>query len=118
MKNQKVITSRVSRRDFIRNTSIGLVGTGLLSNVGLAKADQSAIELNFLFGPDDSGTIKRLISDFNRQYEGEIKVNWIEMDRLSDNFYRQLTSEFTVESTSIDVIGADIPWTAAFAKKK
>ncbi len=109
----------IDRRKFIKKLGVGLAGTSLLStNLVSAKSNQAGVQLNFLHGPDDSGTIQAIINKFNREYEGRIAVNWIKAGRLSDQQYRELISEFTVESSNLDVITADIPWTAAFAKNR
>jgi len=105
----------IKRRTFLKLGGTGLAG-GLLMPRLVHSKTQELIKLNFLFGPDDSGTIRATINNFNKQNAGSIEVNWIEMSRLSDDYYRQFKSEFTVESASIDVLGADVPWTAAFAR--
>jgi len=72
------------------------------------------VELTFSFGPDDSGSLRALIDRFNAAYEGEIRVTWREMARESDAYFRQLQSDFLVGAVDIDVIGADVIWTAEF----
>ena len=72
------------------------------------------LELTFSFGPDDSGSLRALIDSFNAEYEGEIRVTWREAARDSDAYFRQLASDFLVGAADVDVIGADVIWTAEF----
>lgn len=80
-------------------------------------SEQTPTELTFAFGPDDSGAVKALIEAFNRTHKGEIQVNWKEGSRLSNEFYREIEKEFASGEPTIDVIGGDVVWTAAFARK-
>ena len=53
-------------------------------------SEQTATELTFAFGPDDSGAVADLIESFNRTYQGEIHVNWQEGSRVSNEFFREI----------------------------
>jgi len=109
----------IKRRRFIKLTGAGILGSSILNPLKiLGKSNNSEpIEIIFAFGPDDSGTYKKVIDRFNQKYQGMIHVNFREMARESDNYYRQLVSDFSVQSTEIDVFGADITWTAEFGRK-
>ena len=89
-----------------------------LPGIGAAHAQGSGggpIELTFAFGPDDSGSLAALVEAFNAANEGRIRITHREMARASDAYYRQLRSDFEVGDTGIDVVGADLIWTAEFA---
>ena len=110
--------SNFGRRKFLKLSSLGIAGLSFTQLPLSARTSREGTEIVFAFGPDDSGTIKRVIQKFNRQYKGQIKVTWQEMNRLSDQHHRQLVSDFTVDSEDIDVLGADVPWTAEFSRNE
>jgi len=110
--------SNFGRRKFLKLSSLGIAGLSFTQLPLSARTSREVTEIVFAFGPDDSGTIKRVIQKFNRQYKGQIKVTWQEMNRLSDQYHRQLVSDFTVDSEDIDVLGADVPWTAEFSRNE
>lgn len=109
----------LSRRNFLKSTGAGIAGAALMGTQGMFSRvhAQSPVSLTFSFGPDDSGSLQNLIDAFNQQYEGRIQVNWQQMARETDTYFRQLKSNFVAQSAEIDVIGADIIWTAEFAQK-
>lgn len=104
-----------------RRTALKLAGAGvaagLASAFGRGAGAQGATELTFAFGPDDSGSLARLVDAFNAENEGRIRVTHREMARESDDYYRQLRSDFEVGAGDVDVFGADIIWTAEFATR-
>jgi len=105
------------RRKFIKELGAGLSGILLSPHVfGRGNPSQAQTELVFSFGSEDTDTISKLVDNFNNQYQGRIQVKWKKRARSSDVHYNQLKSDFTVESDDFDGLGADVPWTAAFAK--
>lgn len=76
------------------------------------------VEVNFIFGPDDSGTLESLIDRFNKENKGVIKVNYIEGSRSSDIFYEELAEEFTNKQSNFDAFAGDVIWTSAFAQNE
>ncbi len=106
-----------SRRDFLKLGGAGLAGAALLHAPGCAPPAEGPVEIVFSFGPDDSGTLQALLDAFNDEHQGQIRVTWRVMDRASDAYFRQLESAFTAAAADIDVIGADVVWTAEFAHK-
>ncbi len=107
----------LNRRSFLQLASTGVVGSLALPAMGESRSQQ-AIQLTFAHGPDDSGIIAQVIDQFNAEYAGQIQVTWKVMERESNDYYQQLTSDFNVESGEIDVFSCDVPWTAQFARKK
>lgn len=78
---------------------------------------QQAVELVFAYGPEDTGSLQAVIDYFNKAHKGEIEVVWKKGSRVSNEFYRELEKEFTAETPSVDVVGADVVWTSSFAKQ-
>ena len=78
----------------------------------------SPTEIGFFFGPDDTGTLQKLIDQFNKEHKGLIKVTLKQGSRSSDLFYDQLAEEFNAGQASFDVFAADVVWTAAFAQNE
>ena len=110
--------SNFGRRKFLKLSSLGIAGLSFTQLPLSARTSREVTEIVFAFGPDDSGTIKRVIQKFNQQYKEQIKVTWQEMNRLSDQHHQQLVSDFTVDSDDIDVLGTDVPWTAEFSRNE
>jgi multiple sugar transport system substrate-binding protein len=103
----------LDRRNVLKMTAAGAAGAAVLGAPAIVRSQQP-FEITFSFGPDDSGSLQSLIDAFNRAHEGRIKVVWREMARSTDDYFRQLVSDFDVGSSDIDVIGADVIWTAEF----
>ena len=86
--------------------------------VAPVQAQGGAREIVFASGPDDTGTVQRIVDDFNKSHRGEIQVQWRQMARESDAHRRELVEAFTADAGGIDVIASDVVWTAEFAKKR
>ncbi|MGC3872595.1 ABC transporter substrate-binding protein [Halomonas sp. GXIMD04776] len=115
-KNAAVHPDSTRRRLLLSGLGLGGMAVLGLSPLGAIAADKPE-EITFAFGPDDSGSLQALIEAFNQQYEDRIRVRYQLMPRASDAFYRQIVSDFDVESRRIDVFGGDMVWTAAFASR-
>ena len=108
----------ISRRDFLKRGGAGLASATLWPAGTKAAAPalvRRQTDLVLSFGPDDTGTLQPLLDAFNRDHP-DIRVTRRVMARESDAYYRQLESDFTAGADDIDVIGADVVWTAAFAR--
>ena len=79
---------------------------------------EKPVEITFAFGPDDSGILASSIDKFNEANKGKIKVNWEVGSRSSTEFYNYLLDELNSEESTIDVLGSDVVWTAAFAENE
>ena len=104
--------------DILRSRGNGLillVCLGVLANFNCSRTE--AIDLTFAFGPDDSGAIASLIEDFNRQHKRDIHINWLEGARASNEFFRQIAQDIRAETPQMDIIAADVVWTAALASE-
>ncbi len=111
---------KLHQRVFLTNLPTTLTYCLLLMLLLLLFACQQKepVKINFAFGPDDSGAVQHLIDEFNQQHQGDIHVNWTETSRLSNEFYRTVEKDFTAETPMMDVIGADVVWTSAFAQRE
>jgi multiple sugar transport system substrate-binding protein len=105
-------TSNLSRRGLVLGGASGLGAAALAPRW---VRGQTPVELTFSFAPDESGSMAQMIEAFNAANEGRIRVSWREMPVETDAYREQLESEFLVGSPEIDVIGADLIWTAQFA---
>ncbi|MFQ5656679.1 MAG: ABC transporter substrate-binding protein [Candidatus Methylomirabilales bacterium] len=104
----------ISRRDFLKLTGMGLAGAALLpASTGATQPT----EIVFSSGPDESGTVQDLIDTFNEEHLGQVRVTWRKMARESDAHFLELQSAFLAEAADIDVIAADVVWTAAYATR-
>src|SRR5829696_8385346 len=105
---------RVSRRDFLKLSGVGLVGVAL-AGCGGGRGGGGPVELTFSFFPDRTGSVQELIDRFNDQKEGQVQVTYREMPADSGQHFDQLRTEFQAGSGDIDVVGGDVIWPAQFA---
>jgi multiple sugar transport system substrate-binding protein len=108
----------ISRRDFLKLSGAGLAGVTLLGAVGCAGGGQGGggpANLSFSFFPDRTGSVQKLIDEFNSRNEGQIQTTYREMPADSGQHFDQLKTEFQSGSGDIDVIGGDVIWPAQFA---
>jgi multiple sugar transport system substrate-binding protein len=105
-----------SRRDFLRLGSVGLAGATLLGTSGCGGGGASSGKLVFSFFPDGSGTIQRLIDEFNEQNKGKFQVTHQSINLDTRGYFDKLKTDFQSGGGEIDVIGGDVPWTAEFAE--
>ena len=71
--------------------------------------------LVFSFGPDNSGSLQEVIDRFNKEYQGEINVEYREMPSDTGDYFNQLRTELQAGASPIDIIGGDLTWTAQLA---
>lgn len=83
----------------------------------LLSACSEPTEIVFTHGPDDSGALKQLVHQFNAAHAGDIHVTWKQSARLSNEYYHELEKSFESRDTDIDVLSADVVWTATFAER-
>ena len=108
----------ISRRDFLKLSGAGLAGVALLGVAGCAGGGQGGggpASLSFSFFPDTTGSVQKLIDEFNSRNEGQIQTTYREMPADSGQHFDQLKTEFQSGSGDIDVIGGDVIWPAQFA---
>lgn len=96
--------------------ALGLAATSLVA--APLRAERGATEIVFASGPDDGGTVQRLIDAFNESNRGVIHVTRRQMDRENDAHRRQLVKALSSGAGGIDLIASDVIWTAELAKKR
>ncbi len=87
----------LSRREFLRLGAGGLAGAVLLGAAacsGEGRSGRLPVKLTFSHGPDESGTFRQQIEEFNRLHAGEIEVRYREMPADTGQYYEQLRTEF------------------------
>ena len=108
----------ISRGEFLRLSAEGLAGAVLLGAAGCYgedRSDRTPVKLTFSHGPDESGTFRQQVEEFNRLHAGEIEVHYREMPADTGQYYEQLRTEFQAGGGEIDVISGDVTWPARFA---
>lgn len=115
------LASTLSRRDFLRVGGAGLAGLALLGASGCGggggQQGGSGEEIVFSWGSDDTGTLPRLIEEFNQRNEGGYRVRHRTMAADTGQYFSQLRTEFQAGGSNIDVIGGDVIWPAQFAAR-
>ena len=107
---------RMSRRGFLRMGGAGLAGAALLGPTGCGGGGQGGSgDITFSFNSSGEEGLKRLLADFNREHEGEIRVRWRRMPETSTEYLEQMTAEFQSGQSNVDVIAGDVIWPAQFA---
>jgi multiple sugar transport system substrate-binding protein len=112
----------VTRRDFLKWSGAGLAGAAVLSSTACSDfasgfAATSTVGPNTLLlskGPDDTGTLEKVIAQFNKE-DHPFSVEWREMAADTGLYFDKMRTEFQVGGGDIDVIGADVIWPAQFA---
>jgi multiple sugar transport system substrate-binding protein len=106
----------LSRKEFLRLGGAGLAGAALFGVAGCGGGGQEGgNELIFSWGRDDTGALTKLIEQFNKQNEGQIRVRHRVMPTDTGQYFDQLRTEFQAGGGDIDVIGGDVIWPAQFA---
>lgn len=77
---------------------------------------QGPVEIVFASGPDDSGTVERMVESFNAAHRGEIRVVWREMPAENDAYRQVLLAELDAGTGGIDLLASDVVWTAELAR--
>lgn len=93
-----------------------LVVTGGAGSPALAQNAGTEVQIIFASGPDDTGTVRRLVETFNEGHRGSIRVEWREMERESDAHRRSLIADLASEEGGIDLMASDVVWTAELAR--
>jgi multiple sugar transport system substrate-binding protein len=109
----------MSRREFLKLSGAGLAGAALLAQFagcgGGGASEGGSGEIVFSFFPDPSGSVRKLIDQFNQENESGVQVRLREMPADSGQHFDQLNTEFQAGQANMDVIGGDVIWPAQFA---
>lgn len=116
------VNRRLNRREFLKLGGAGLAGAALLGSAACGSAEEpegEAVNIVFSFGPtgdEDLRTVEEMVERFNAEYAGEIQAQFRQMPSATDEYFDELLTEFQNGGGEIDVIGADVVWTAEFAE--
>jgi multiple sugar transport system substrate-binding protein len=111
---QKTLGRDLSRRDFLKMGGAGLAGAALLGSAACGGGSSDSGELILSFGPDDTGTLPKLIKQFNQQSKS-VKVKQRVMPSDTGQYFDKLRTEFQAGGGDIDIIIGDVIWPAQFA---
>lgn len=108
--------SQILPSDFFKKTICAFLIFPLFAlffgcNNAPSESESQMVEIVFAGGEDDGGTVQPLIDKFNQMNEGKIKVTWKKGARVSDDFYKEVVSDF--KNNVIDLAGTDVIWTPA-----
>ena len=94
-----------------------MAGAVLLGVTGCGGGGQQGgpVQLVFSHGPEQSGVLRKQLDAFNRQHEGEIRVEWREMPAQTEQYFDRLRTQFQAGGGDIDTISGDVIWPAQFA---
>ena len=94
-----------------------MAGAVLLGVTGCGGGGQQGgpVQLVFSHGPEQSGVLRKQLNAFNRQHEGEIRVEWREMPAQTEQYFDRLRTQFQAGGGDIDTISGDVIWPAQFA---
>lgn len=110
---------KVNRRDFLKLGGAGVAGAALLGAAGCGggggQGSKGPVDITVAFGRESTGTLAKLISKFNKQNKGKIKVTWRHMPSDTGQYFDQIKTEFQAQKTNIDLIGGDVIWPAQLA---
>ncbi len=108
-------SNRISRRDFLRLSGLGLATATLLpacGGFGGSSSSSGSNKLIFTHGPEQSGALKELLDRFNKSHDFE--VVWQTAPADSGAYFDKLKTQFQAGGGP-DVISGDVIWPAQFA---
>ena len=104
-----------NRRDFLKMGGAGLAGAALLGTAGCGGGGGAFNgEITVGFGREASGTLQKLIDQFNKQSK-DVKAKWRVMPSDTGQYFDQLRTQFQAQDGSLTLIGGDVIWPAQFA---
>ncbi len=94
-----------------------LAGTALLGLAGCGggESGSGATEFTFSFGPDNSGSLQRIVDRFNQKFRDKYRVSYRVMSADTGQYFNQLKIEFQAGGGETDLIGGDVTWPVQFA---
>ena len=120
--SRTVARRRYSRRDFLKMGGAGLAGATLLGTAGCGgggggSGDSSSIVFTYgASGSEDQRTVKELVNRFNQENKNGITVKFQQASQVTDEYFRNLVSDFRAGGGNTDVIAGDVVWAAEFAQ--
>jgi len=110
----KKMGADLSRKDFLKLGGAGLAGAALLGTAGCGGGSGGSGDLILSWGPDDTGSLQKLVKQFNQQSK-DFKVTYQEMPVDTGQYFDKLRTQFQAGGGDIDVILGDVIWPAQFA---
>jgi multiple sugar transport system substrate-binding protein len=93
----------------------GLAGATLLGAAGCGGGGGSFNgEITVGFGREASGTLQKLIDQFNKQNK-DISAKWRNMPTNTEQYFDQLRTQFQAQDGSLTLIAGDVIWPAQLA---
>lgn len=123
--SRAVARRRYSRRDFLKMGGAGLAGAALLGTAGCGGGGEGggggSDSSNIIFtygatGSEDQRTVEELVNRFNQENENGITVEFQRASQITDEYFRNLVSDFRSGGGDADVIAGDVVWAAEFAQ--
>ncbi|MGH3148051.1 MAG: extracellular solute-binding protein, partial [Rubrobacter sp.] len=111
---QRKTGADLSRKDFLKLGGAGLAGAALLGTAGCGGGSSGSGDLVLSWGPDQTGSLPKLIEQFNKQDRG-FKVTYQEMPADTGQYFDKLRTQFQAGGGEIDLILGDVIWPAQFA---
>jgi multiple sugar transport system substrate-binding protein len=106
----------LGRRDFLALGGASIAGMGMLGMAGCGGSGQGGSgTVTYAEGPDETGTLPKLLKGFNAKYKGKYKVKHREMPADTGTYLDKLTTELQSGKSDIDVIAGDVIWAAQLA---
>ena len=118
--DKTVARRRYSRRDFLKMGGAGLAGAALLGTAGCGGGSGDSSSIVFTYGAtgsEDQRTVKELVDRFNQNNENGITVEFQKASEVTDEYFRNLVSDFRAGGGDADVIAGDVVWAAEFAQE-
>lgn len=106
-------SARSMRTPWITSALFAAAAIGAVATPGHA---QSRVQITFASGPDDTGSVERLVAAFNEAHRGEIEVVWRQMPQNTDAHRRALLEDLDAAPGGIDVLASDVIWTAELTR--
>jgi multiple sugar transport system substrate-binding protein len=108
--------ANLSRKDFLRLGGAGLAGAAFLGAAGCGGGGGSGSGgIVFSWGPETTGTLQKVINDFNKENKDGVTVKYRQMPADTGQYFDQVRTEFQAGGADIDVIGSDVIWPAQLA---
>lgn len=73
------------------------------------------VEISYAHGQDQTPGTQTIVDEFNKKYDGKIKVKFIELPSDTGKQHDQYVTSFSAGGTEYDVFDGDVIWPAEFA---
>lgn len=110
----------MGKHQYTRRALSALAVAGVVAAGSMTAAHQTAraagpVTITFWNGPDTTGTVPKLISNFNKMEKGKIKVVLQNQSSDTGTYFKTLQRGLQAGSTTPDVFAGDVIWPAQLA---